>query len=459
MSAQIYHIYNRGNNSQKVFFETRNYDFFLTKIRKHVGPLCDILAYCLMPNHFHILIAKRDGAPSDGLSPSDGFELERAVGVVLRSYTQAINKAHNRTGSLFQQKTKFKEIKTNLQAQICMYYIHQNPVKAKLVSRLEDWSFSSFNEYYNSNDAVSNFAEASLILDLPKSKNDFIKASYNVISNKEILEYAEPQDGLEPPDGAKRKKKIGLVLSGGGARGIAHLGIIKALEEHGIQFDEISGTSAGAIIGALYASGHSTTDILNILKELKSFRLFQPALSLKGLLNMEVVEKILEKYLPVDDFGSLKIPLTVTATNLRTGKSEHFKEGKLRTALCASSCIPVLFNPVKHNDEQYIDGGILNNLPVDPIRDSSDIIIACHSNPVGDNFEARNAKAVMERALMMAITQNVYNRRELCDIFIEPEGLEPFKVMDMRKASEIFEIGYNYTIRKIESENILGKLV
>lgn len=454
----LFHIYNRGNNSAEIFFEEKNYEFFKKKISKHLKPVCDVLAYCLMPNHFHLLVT----LPSGGLKPSGGSsaysEISKSMGIILSSYTQAINKAHNRTGSLFQQKTKFKEIKTNLQAQICMHYIHQNPVKANLVSRLEDWSYSSFNEYYNPNDAVSNITEASLILDLPKSKNEFVEASYSVIANNEILEYAEPPDGLESPEGAKRKKKIGLVLSGGGARGIAHLGIIKALEEHDVQFSQISGTSAGAIIGALYASGHSIDDIVKILGEIKGFKLFQPALSWKGILNMDVVERFLENYLPVDDFASLNIPLTVTATNLRTGQSEYFNSGKLRAVICASSCIPVLFNPVSLGDELYIDGGILNNLPVEPIRETSEVIIACHSNPVGDNFEAKNAKAVMERALMMAITQNVYNRRNLCDIFIEPLGLESYKVMDLSKSAEIFDIGYQYTKQKIETENLLEKL-
>jgi len=251
--------------------------------------------------------------------------------------------------------------------------------------------------------------------------------------------------------------KIGLVLSGGGARGVAHLGVIKALEEHDITFDFISGSSAGAIVGALYASGHSVDDILKIVSEIKAFKLMQPALSWKGILNMDVVEKFLENYLKEDNFQALNIPLWVTATNLRTGKFESFNKGNLRRVICASSCIPVMFNPVEVNGELYIDGGILNNLPVDPIRDQSDIIIASHCNPVDDNFEAKNVRFVMERALMMAITQNVYNRRGLCDYFIEPVGLEPFKVLDLNKSKKIFEIGYNHTVKQLETDKILDK--
>lgn len=455
MSVTLYHVYNRGNNSQKVFFEERNYDFFLEKLRRHVNPVCDILAYCLMPNHFHLLVA----LPSGGLGPSDGSswhdQIRKSIGIVLSSYTQAINKANGITGSLFQQKTKFKELESDYQAKICMHYIHQNPLKSKLVSQLNEWPYSSYIEYYSNQESITNLTEAKKLLALPNDLSSFEEISHNVINNSEITDFFKPPDGPKPPDG---DKKIGLVLSGGGARGIAHLGIIKALEEHGVRFTQISGTSAGAIIGALYASGHDVDSIVKILGEIKSFKLFQPALSWKGILNMDVVERFLENYLPVDDFSSLNVPLTVTATNLRTGQSEHFSTGKLRAVICASSCIPVLFNPVSIDGELYIDGGILNNLPVEPIRKTSDVIIACHSNPVGANFEAKNAKAVMERALMMAITQNVYNRRDQCDIFIEPHGLEPFKVMDLGKSAEIFKIGYEYTKQKIETENLLEKL-
>ncbi|MTI21545.1 patatin [Fulvivirga sp. RKSG066] len=252
--------------------------------------------------------------------------------------------------------------------------------------------------------------------------------------------------------------KVGLVLSGGGVRGVAHLGVIKALEENDVTIDCISGSSAGAIVGALYAAGHDVLDILDIITQIKTFRLLQPAMSWKGILTMEVVEKFLEKYLPADDFDDLKIPLYVTATNLRTGKSESFNQGRLRRVICASSCIPVMFNPVVYNGELYIDGGILNNLPVDPIREQCDFIIGSHSNPVDDNFDPRNVRVVMERALMMAITQNVYQRKSSCDFFIEPKGLEPYKVMDLAKATEIYEIGYEYTKQQIEKENLLDHL-
>lgn len=248
---------------------------------------------------------------------------------------------------------------------------------------------------------------------------------------------------------------VGLVLSGGGARGIAHLGVIKALEESNIQIDVISGTSAGAIIGALYAKGLNTNEIFKILLDIKPLRFIQPALNTKGLLKMEVIERFLSQFLPENSFSSLKIPLYIAATNLRKGKTEYFNNGNLISAICASSCIPVLFNPVKYNEELYIDGGILNNLPVEAIRNECNIIIGVHSNPIDTNFEFKNFSSGMERALMLAITRNVYQSAQKCDFLIEPEGLEPFKVLDFSKAEEIFKIGYEQGKIKIKELKML----
>lgn len=252
--------------------------------------------------------------------------------------------------------------------------------------------------------------------------------------------------------------KVGLALSGGGIRGVAHLGVIKALEENGIGFSMISGTSAGSIAGALYCAGFSVDRILEIVLDIRTTRFIQLALSWKGVLKMDAIRKFLGQYLPDDSFDSLKIPLVIAATNIRSGRTEYFSDGPLIPAICASSCIPVLFDPVSFNGELYIDGGILNNLPVEPLEDKCDIIIASHSNPVDKNSDPKNARDVMERALMLAITCNAYSRKPLCDYFIEPWGLESFKVLDINKASRIFQIGYDETLRFLERSDLKEKL-
>lgn len=250
--------------------------------------------------------------------------------------------------------------------------------------------------------------------------------------------------------------EVALVLSGGGVRGIAHLGLIKALEERQIKITALSGTSAGAIIAALYAYGYNTNEILDKLLSIKTSKFIRPALSLKGLLKLSTLYNLLQQYFPENEFSALNIPVSICATNLRTGRSEYFKEGDLIGAICASSCIPVLFDPFQYNDELYIDGGILNNLPVQPLLGSHKTIIGSHCNPTDENFEPKNARLLMERALNLAITKNSYGNKHLCDFFFEPVGLEPFKVMDLGHAREIYQIGYKQALTQLDKSDLFN---
>lgn len=243
--------------------------------------------------------------------------------------------------------------------------------------------------------------------------------------------------------------EIGLALSGGGIRGVAHLGLIKALEENNIKIKALSGTSAGSIISAFYAYGYSIDEILDIIVNLKTFKFLRPALSMTGLLKMGKLYKLFKQYFPENDFSALKIPIVIAATNLKTGRIEYFDQGDLIGALCSSSCIPVLFDPFEYKGQLYIDGGVLNNLPAEPLKNKTKIIFGSHCNPIDREFAPKNARLVMERALMLSITQNASKGRLLCDYFFEPQGLEQIKVMDMGHAKEIFDIGYQQAKKQL----------
>lgn len=150
--GNIYHIYNRGNNKEKIFFKPDNYHYFLHKLHHHLLPHCDILAYVLMPNHFHFLVfANSNTVKSSGNHPISRNVFSEGLRNFLSSYTQAINKQENRTGSLFTQNTRFKSLSDStdrdLYSLTCFHYIHQNPLKAQLVTKIEDWQYSSFRDY------------------------------------------------------------------------------------------------------------------------------------------------------------------------------------------------------------------------------------------------------------------------------------------------------------------------
>ncbi len=182
----ICHIFNQGNNRQKIFFNRENYLFFLQKIKRYIVPYADILAWCLMPNHFHIMVLVNfeelvvddivgvTRSDTDNFAESDNSAvrtLNQSIGIMLRSYTRAINKSRNRTGKLFREKTKAECITcaegitpsfynvngvtqinilkpaTEQYPQICFDYIHMNPVNAKLVEDATHWEFSSATDY------------------------------------------------------------------------------------------------------------------------------------------------------------------------------------------------------------------------------------------------------------------------------------------------------------------------
>jgi NTE family protein len=239
--------------------------------------------------------------------------------------------------------------------------------------------------------------------------------------------------------------KIGLVLSGGGARGVAHIGVLKALDEIGIEFSIASGTSAGCIVAALYSYGYKPDEIFDIVKNLSIFKSVSPAWAWTGLLKMDGLEMLLRKHIPEDNFSALKIPLVVAATEIRKGRTHYFSEGELIPAIVSSCSIPGVFNPVSFKEGLYVDGGLLDNLPVIPIRDKCDFIVGSHCNHISSEFDLKNLRLVIERSLLMAISSNTLVSRQMCDVFIEPTRMDRFSSFDIGKAQEIFDYGYQFT--------------
>ncbi len=178
----LYHTYNRGNDKQRIFFQEKNYYFFLNKIKQDLPKLCDILAYCLMPNHFHLLIYVPDTCEGLNFIPNQNHQiLVRKLGTLLSSYSQAINKQEEKSGSLFQQKTKSKILGLDNYPTTCFHYIHQNPLRANLVINMEDWSYSSFQDYLEGESNVCNIALARELLEVPAMRDKFYNESYLVL--------------------------------------------------------------------------------------------------------------------------------------------------------------------------------------------------------------------------------------------------------------------------------------
>ncbi|WP_316929017.1 patatin-like phospholipase family protein [Nitritalea halalkaliphila] len=166
------------------------------------------------------------------------------------------------------------------------------------------------------------------------------------------------------------KATLGIALSGGGIRGIAHLGVLQALNDYGIFPTHLSGSSAGAIVGAMYAKGFAPKEIFDIIVQTNYFKFIRPAISWTGILKMDTTEELYRKYLGEDSFESLNVKLTVAATDIQRGKVIYFNQGELIKPVMASSCIPGMFDPIQIGNKILVDGGVLNNLPVEPLEAS-----------------------------------------------------------------------------------------
>ena len=188
LKDELYHIYNRGNNQQQLFFELRNYDFFIEKVKKNVLPLCDILAYCLMPNHFHFLVySDKRTIVNKTVAGEERNVLSEGIRLLLSSYTQAINKWMGKTGSLFQQHTKAKSLEPggNPYCSSCFHYIHQNPMRANLVKKMELWEYSSFKDYMGTGSSSICNRELAIEL-LGLDMETFYEDSYEVLDDNNL---------------------------------------------------------------------------------------------------------------------------------------------------------------------------------------------------------------------------------------------------------------------------------
>ncbi|HDR67918.1 MAG TPA: patatin [Bacteroidaceae bacterium] len=241
-----------------------------------------------------------------------------------------------------------------------------------------------------------------------------------------------------------KKHKLGIVLSGGAARGFAHPGVIKALHEFDMRPDIISGASAGAIAGCFYADGYEPEEILELFKGKKFMDFTSLKIGKAGLLEITGLKKLLKNNLRAKDFDSLQKEFVVSVTNFRTGEAEYLSEGDIVEAVVASSSIPILFKPVKINGNFYLDGGVVDNFPIQPIKDKCRKLIGVAVNPIGEEKDVMSLISISIRTLHLSMSSEMKHKRDEVDIFIEPDKLKEYSLMDVKSGSKMFEIGYEY---------------
>jgi NTE family protein len=249
------------------------------------------------------------------------------------------------------------------------------------------------------------------------------------------------------------KYSIGLTLSGGGAKGIAHIGVIQALLDNNIVPEIISGTSAGSIIGSLYAAGVEPDDMIHAVNDSSFFKVFRiVGIPGAGLIKLDYLKERMKDFIKEDSFEALKHPMNICATNLNLGRPVIFNSGTLYDKIMASCAVPWLFKPVIIDGQLFADGGITNNMPAQAIRDKCEVLIGCNVKPkivVQSNTDLDSFMGITQRCVDLSLWTNSKPNVKSLDVYIAPEKIHTFSSFNMRRTKEMCEVGYEETMKNM----------
>lgn len=236
---------------------------------------------------------------------------------------------------------------------------------------------------------------------------------------------------------------------------MAHIGLIKALEEHKIQIDAIAGTSVGALVGALFANGNSTSEMLQFFKETPLFQYNFFTFNKPGFIDTERYFEIFKRHFPTNSFEALEKKLFVVATDLLNGEEVCFEKGTLIHPLLASAALTPVFSPVEIGETLYADGGIMNNFPKEYLEDRCDCIIGSNVSIAGrlEKKDLKNSWQIGTRITALSIYASSVGKLKQCDWYIEPKELEKIGVFDKKSIETAYNIGYDHTMKALENKN------
>ncbi|MGB0896437.1 MAG: patatin-like phospholipase family protein [Flavobacteriaceae bacterium] len=274
---------------------------------------------------------------------------------------------------------------------------------------------------------------------------------------------------------AENNVKVGVVLSGGGAKGLAHIGALKVIEESGVQIDYIAGTSMGAIVGGLYASGYSADELTALFKQVNfeeligdefqrrdksffernnsdkhaltlpfnKFKIALPSSISKGQNTYNLFVKLLDHVKDVNKFSELSIPFFCMATDLETGQQVQLEEGYLPNAILASGAIPTLFEPVSLDGKLLVDGGISNNYPVDELLEKNvDVVIGVDvQDKLMDKEQLASVSDIMKQVSNFTTNNQMVDKVKKTSFYIKPD-ISEFSIISFEESDKIYQVGY-----------------
>lgn len=257
----------------------------------------------------------------------------------------------------------------------------------------------------------------------------------------------------------QRPYRIGVALSGGGARGLAHAGALKAIEEFGLKPEVISGVSAGSIVAVLYAAGVKPERILDMFNFPKFNDFAELSWGGGGLFKIDkFINYITTALGKFKDLEQLRIPTSVCASNFEEGYPEAFTAGPIGPRIQASCSIPIAFPPVEIDGTKYVDGGVLRNLPAWAIRDKCRTLIGINVSPMRrKEMDKHSIFDVALRTYSLMAKSNLAQDIALCDVHIAIEGVSDHKVFDLKEVEKVYNTGYETARKALLDSNLTAK--
>ena len=256
----------------------------------------------------------------------------------------------------------------------------------------------------------------------------------------------------------EKQYNIGLALSGGGVRGFAHIGALRALEDVGIKPDIIAGVSAGSIVASFYASGLSADEIFEIFGNIDMSKFLQVDISKSGFLKLDKLRKFIAKKLPVNNIEELSIPTIIAATDIKNQQEKAFTSGNISERVIASCSIPLLFKPVKIDNSYYVDGGVMHNLPSFYLRSLCDIVIGINVSPSKLGPIKMDVRSLAYRTYKIMTLRNVGADKLLCDMLVDIVSIQGHSTFDTKAAKRIAQQGYFETMKILKNSQLIKDL-
>lgn len=250
-----------------------------------------------------------------------------------------------------------------------------------------------------------------------------------------------------------RPPRIGIAFSGGGAKGFTHIGAMMAFEQFGIKPDIVAGVSAGSIACTLHSAGLTPLDIMECFREYNEFGDYtQLTIPKRSFLRMDKFGKLLDSWLPLKRLEDLRIPTVVCATDLEAGKSVGWSKGDIVPRVMASCSIPIIFPPIEINGVNYVDGGVLRNLPAWAIRKHCKTLFGLNCSPLKRNYKYKDSLIdITLRTYNLMSKANTLQDLNLCDYVIKSPESAKFNTFDLHALQDAVKIGYDATCRVLET--------